>query len=357
MTGYAFHSLTVADVRRETDDTVSVAFAVPDELADPYRFAPGQHLTLRIVLAGEELRRSYSVCSGVDDGELRVAVKRVPGGRFSGWVHETLRVGDRVEVMTPAGRFTTALDPDGRRHYLAVAAGSGITPVMSILRTVLAREPHGTFTLVYGNRTVSSIIFRDALNDLKDRYLDRLQVLHVLSRQQLDAPLLNGRITGEKMHALARGVLDVEAVDEAFLCGPEPMTLEVRDALAELGMDLRHVHLELFGTPHVTSARVGPAGADAGEVREVTVVLGGVKTGVSVPVTKTVLEAGLAAGLDLPFSCQGGVCATCRAKVCDGEVDMATNYALEPWEVEAGYVLTCQSRPVTASVTVDYDAP
>ncbi len=356
MTASAFHPLAVADIRRETDDTVSVAFAVPAGLADAYRFEHGQHLTLRVVLDGEEVRRSYSICSGTDDGELRVAVKHVPGGRLSGWVHETLRVGDRVDVMTPAGRFTTPLDPANRKHYLAVAAGSGITPVMSILRTVLAREPHSTFTLVYGNRTVASIIFRDELNDLKNRYVDRLQVLHVLSRQQLDAPLLNGRVTGDRMRALARRAIDVASVDEAFLCGPEPMTLEVKDALVDLGIDPRHVHLELFGTPHVTSARVGPPGAGSGERREATVVLGGVKTEIDVPVTSTVLEAGLAAGLDLPFSCTGGVCATCRAKVCDGEVDMATNYALEPWEVEAGYVLTCQSRPVTPSVTVDYDA-
>ncbi len=356
MTASAFHPLAVADIRRETDDTVSVAFAVPGGLADAYRFEHGQHLTLRVVLDGEEVRRSYSICSGTDDGELRVAVKHVPGGRLSGWVHETLRVGDRVDVMTPAGRFTTPLDPANRKHYLAVAAGSGITPVMSILRTVLAREPHSTFTLVYGNRTVASIIFRDELNDLKNRYVDRLQVLHVLSRQQLDAPLLNGRVTGDRMRALACRAIDVASVDEAFLCGPEPMTLEVKDALVDLGIDPRHVHLELFGTPHVTSARVGPPGAGSGERREATVVLGGVKTEIDVPVTSTVLEAGLAAGLDLPFSCTGGVCATCRAKVCDGEVDMATNYALEPWEVEAGYVLTCQSRPVTPSVTVDYDA-
>lgn len=356
MAAYAFHRLAVADIRRETGDTVSVAFAVPDDLAEAYRFQHGQHLTLRAVLDGEEVRRSYSICSGVDDVELRVAVKHVPDGVFGTWVHESLRVGDLVDVMTPAGRFTTPIDPAHHRHYLAVAAGSGITPVMSILRTVLAREPHSTFTLVYGNRTVSSIIFRDELNDLKNRYVDRLQVLHVLSRQQLEAPLLNGRVTGEKVHALARGVIDVDSVDEAFLCGPEPMTLEVRDALVALGMDPRHVHLELFGTPHVTAARVGPAGADTGETRHLTVVLSGVKTEVDAPVTSTVLEAGIAAGLDLPFSCKGGVCATCRAKVCDGEVDMATNYALEPWEVEAGYVLTCQSRPVSSSVTVDYDA-
>jgi ring-1,2-phenylacetyl-CoA epoxidase subunit PaaE len=255
--------------------------------------------------------------------------------------------------MTPAGRFTTALDPANDKHYLAVAAGSGITPVISLAKAVLATEPRSRFTLVYGNRGVASIIFRDELDDLKNRYLGRLHVIHVLSRETQDVPLLNGRIDGGKVRQLATRLIDVAGVDEAFVCGPEPMTLDVRDTLVDLGVDPRHVHLELFGTVTATAPRQR---ADDGPRRHLTVVYGGVKTEVEMSPAKSVLEAGEAAGLELPFSCRAGVCSTCRAKVCDGAVEMDRNYALEPWEVEAGYVLTCQSHPTTDTLTVDYDA-
>lgn len=351
---HAFHRLEVADIRRETEDTVSVAFAVPPELAELYRFLPGQHLTFRTTDDdGSEVRRSYSICVSPDDGELRVAVKHVPEGRFSAWANTRLAVGDTVEVMTPSGRFTVTPDPAAARHYLAIAAGSGITPVMSIVRSVLAREPGSTVTLVYGNRGVANIIFREQLDDLKNAYMHRLQVLHVLSREHRDVELLNGRVTGEKVRELAATVLDLDSVDEVFLCGPEPMTMEVRAALLDLGVEPTHLHLELFGTPHVRADTIRPV--VAGDARRVTVVLNGVSTVLDISPADTVLDTALAAGLDLPFSCKGGVCATCRAKVCDGEVEMAVNYALEPWEVEAGFVLTCQSRPVSATVTVDYD--
>jgi ring-1,2-phenylacetyl-CoA epoxidase subunit PaaE len=349
-----FHALAVRDVRRETDDTVSVAFDVPPELADAYAFAPGQHLTVRIPgPSGEQVRRSYSICSAPYEGELRVAVKHIPGGVFGAYAAERLRPGDAIDVMTPAGRFTTALDPANDKHYLAVAAGSGITPVISLAKAVLATEPRSRFTLVYGNRGVASIIFRDELDDLKNRYLGRLHVIHVLSRETQDVPLLNGRIDGAKVRELARWLVDIDGVDEAFVCGPEPMTLDVRDTLVDLGVDPRHVHLELFGTVTATAPRQR---ADDGPRRHLTVVYGGVKTEVEMSPAKSVLEAGEAAGLELPFSCRAGVCSTCRAKVCDGAVEMDRNYALEPWEVEAGYVLTCQSHPTTDTLTVDYDA-
>ena len=349
---YTFHSLTVSDIRQETDDTVSVAFAVPECLAEEYRFEPGQHLTFRIFRDGEEVRRSFSICSGIQEGELRVAIKHLPGGRFSEWVHTELRRGMSLDVMTPAGRFTTPLDPGRARHYLGVAAGSGITPVIGILKSVLACEPHSRFTLIYGNRTVNSIIFREQLADLKDRYLDRLQVFHILSRQHQDVPLFNGRITGDKLRALCCSLVPPKSIDEVFLCGPEPMTIELRQTLLDLGLDSSHVHLELFGTPYVASRT---AGSPNGLQHQVTVVLNGIRTELAVEPGDSVLEAGLAAGLDLPFSCRGGVCATCRARVTEGEVKMATNYALEPWETERGFVLTCQSRPVTDRVLVDYD--
>jgi ring-1,2-phenylacetyl-CoA epoxidase subunit PaaE len=349
-----FHPLTVREVRRETDDTVSVAFDVPADLAEAYAFAPGQHLTVRIPGPdGDEVRRSYSICSAPHEGELRVAVKHLPGGVFGVYAHTRLKPGDVLDVMTPAGRFTTALDPANAKHYLGVAAGSGITPVISLLKAVLEVEPASRFTLVYGNRGVSSIIFRDELDDLKNRFLDRLHVVHLFSREAQEVPLLNGRVTGGKLRELARVLVDVASVDDAFICGPEPMTLDVRDTLVDLGVDPRHVHLELFGT--VTPARIAPA-TDGGPRRHLTIVLNGVKTEVEMATSQSVLEAGEAAGLDLPFSCRAGVCSTCRAKVCDGAVEMDRNYALEPWEVEAGYVLTCQSHPTTDTLTVDYDA-
>jgi ring-1,2-phenylacetyl-CoA epoxidase subunit PaaE len=349
-----FHALRVADVRRETADTVSIAFDVPPELAASYTFAPGQHVAIRMPGPdGEEVRRSYSICSGLDDGELRVAVKSLAGGVFGVYANERLVVGDVLDVMTPAGRFTTALEAGAAKAYLGIAAGSGITPVISLIRSVLAREPRSRFTLVYGNRGPSTVIFRDALEDLKDRYLDRLQVVHVFSREQQQAPLLNGRIDAEKLRALAATLLDVPGFDEAFVCGPEPMTLAARDTLVELGLDPTHVHLELFGS-HAPAPPRPPR--DTGERRALTVILAGVKTEIEAHPDATVLEAGQAAGLDLPFSCKGGVCATCRAKVVDGSVEMDRNYALEAWETDAGFVLTCQARPTSDRVVVDYDA-
>jgi ring-1,2-phenylacetyl-CoA epoxidase subunit PaaE len=349
-----FHPLRVGDVRRETADTVSVAFEVPDELREAYLFAPGQHLTFRVPGPdGDEVRRSYSISSGLDDGDLRVAVKSLPGGVFGVYANERLKPGDVLDVMTPVGRFTTTLDPANAKSYLGIAAGSGITPVMSLIRSILAREPQSQFTLVYGNRGPTTVIFRETLEDLKDRYLDRLQVIHVFSREQQQTALLNGRIDGDKLRALARTLLDVPSYDEVFICGPEPMTLAARDTLVELGADVTHVHLELYGSHAPAAPRPH---RETGDRRRVTVILGGIKTEVEAHPDDTVIEAGQAAGLDLPFSCKGGVCATCRAKLLDGHVEMDVNYALEQWELDAGFVLTCQSRPTTDAVTVDYDA-
>lgn len=351
----AFHPLRVCDVRRETADTVSVAFDVPVELTADFVFEPGQHLTIRTTSPadGEEIRRSYSICSGLDDGELRIAVKNVPGGVFGAYACEHLHAGDALDVMTPIGRFTTALDPTAAHSYLGIAAGSGITPVMSLVRSVLARESHSRFTLVYGNRGQASIIFREELEDLKDRYLDRLQVVHVFSREQQGVPLLNGRITGGKIRELAATLLDLPSYDDVFICGPEPMTLDVRDTLVELGLDPLHVHLELFGSHTPTAPRVHH---ETGARRHITYLWNGVKTEVEAHPDDTVLEAGELAGLDLPYSCRGGVCSTCRAKLVEGTVEMDRNYALEPWETDAGFVLTCQSHPTTDDLTVDYDA-
>jgi ring-1,2-phenylacetyl-CoA epoxidase subunit PaaE len=350
-----FHPLRVADVRRETADTVSVAFDVPTELSKEFRFSPGQFLTFRVADAsGDPVRRSYSICSGLDDGELRVAVKRLDSGVFGVLANDSLKVGDTVEVLAPLGRFTTSIDRERSATYLMIAAGSGITPVMSLMRTVLARQPASRVTLLYGNRGPSSIIFREALHDLKDEHLQRLQVIHVFSREGQATPLLNGRITGERLRELGTSMLDLTAYDEVFVCGPEAMTMAVRETLVDLEVDASRVHLELFGS-HMPPPKRATVQETTERVR-LDVVLGGIRTSVDLHPGDTVLEAASRSGLDMPFSCKGGVCATCRAKVEDGAVEMAVNYALEPWEVDAGFVLTCQSRPTTQSLVVDYDA-
>lgn len=347
----AWHQLRLTDVRRETDSCLSLALEVPPGLAAQFAFRPGQYLTFRTGLDGVELRRSYSLCTAPGDQELRVAVKQVPAGAFSSFV-TSLRIGDLLETLPPAGRFTPAPDPAPHRHVLGVAAGSGITPVLGIVRHVLATEPTARVSVAYGNRSVASIIFRDALADLKDRYLDRLRVLHVLSRERTEIALHTGRIDAAKTRLLLRTVLPAADLDEVFVCGPQEMSVAVRAALLAAGVDAHRVHVELFGTPTPPPpALVDPALAGV----RAELVLGGITRSIEVAAGETVLAAGRRAGLDLPWSCAAGVCATCRARV-DGAVEMAANYALEPWELAAGYRLTCQSRPSGGDLVVDYDA-
>ncbi|HVT64813.1 MAG TPA: 2Fe-2S iron-sulfur cluster-binding protein [Mycobacteriales bacterium] len=350
-----FYPLRVADVRRETSDTVSLALDVPDELRATFAFSPGQFVGFRVPgPRGKPVTRSYSICSGVDDGELRVVVKHLPGGVFGTLANTTLAVGDVLDTLAPMGRFTVAVDPSASRRYLGLAAGSGIGPVMSVLRSVLAGEPDSDFTLVYGNRTAGSTIFRDALCDLKDQYLSRLTLIHLFSREQQSTPLLNGRLTEQKLGELASGLLDVASYDHAFVCGPEPMTVMLREKLRSLGMPPERVHMELFG---VHGAPGPDVAAVAGEQDvQLTVTLSGTTSTLATNRSATVLDAVAAAGMDAPYSCTGGVCATCRAKVVTGSVEMKVNYALEPWELDAGFVLTCQSQPTSDAVTVDYDA-
>lgn len=350
-----FHTLTVADVRRETADAVSVALRVPDALRDEFAYAPGQYLTLRTRVDGEELRRSYSISSGLDDGELRVAIKRVEGGRFSEWANDQLRAGDPVDVMPPAGRFTVLLDPAAGRSYAGFAAGSGITPVIAILRSVLAREPASRFSLFYGSRSTSQILFREALEDLKDRFLDRLSVFHVLSREQQDVPVLNGHLDADKVRAITRAMLPASRIDHAFICGPAAMIDAVSTALADAGVPPGRIHSERFSTGAPAVLRIRPAAEVETPYAVAAIVADGVRTEVPVAEGETVLDAALRAGLDLPYSCRGGMCSTCRARMADGAVRMDVNYGLEPWETEAGYVLTCQAHPTTPRVTVDYD--
>ncbi len=350
-----FHPLTVKEIVRETADAVSVAFSVPKELAPAFRFDPGQHLTLRTHLNGDEVRRSYSLCSGVTDGELRIAVKRVDGGLASPWVNRSLAVGDVVEVTAPAGRFRTEINALHERHLLGVAAGSGITPVLSILKSVLAVEPRSRFTLVYGNRDADSTIFRDKLARLQDRYGERLRVVHVLSRcDRTEAPL-RGRINATKLAELEH-MLDLGSVDDAYLCGPREMTLEVRDALVDRGLERERVHVELFGGPAAAPGVAVPetASPQSDVVRNVAVVDRGARSELAVRGDETVLDAALRSGVDLPYSCREGVCGTCRAKLACGKVSQE-GADLTKAEVDAGYVLTCQARPESDGVVISLD--
>ena len=354
-----FHKLKIAEVRRETPEAVSIAFAVPPELRDEYRFTPGQHLTLRHDCDGHDVRRSYSICAGLDDGELRVAVKKVDGGIFSTLCNDAMKAGDIIDVMTPQGRFGVAPDPNAERNYLAIAAGSGITPILSLLRSTLTREPNSRFALIYGNRTTKNIIFKEALEDLKDQFLGRLVVHHVLSREQQDIELFNGRINADKIETLLKSFAPADEIDCAFLCGPGAMIEEAKATLLRLGTSASNVHVEYFSTDGlpITPRRtlVDHAVAEDKPVANARITLHGSAYDVPMFDGETIIDAGERVGLEMPYSCRGGMCCTCRAKLVSGEVDMALNYSLEPWEMEAGYVLTCQARPLSKDVVVDYD--
>jgi ring-1,2-phenylacetyl-CoA epoxidase subunit PaaE len=352
-----FHPLRVAAVDRLTDDAVSVTFDVPPELRAEYAFAAGQHLTLRRVVDGADVRRSYSICAGATGGVLRVAIKGVPGGVFSTHALTALRPGDVVDVLTPTGTFTTAFDPARSRHYAAVAAGSGITPVLSLIATALAVEPASRCTLLYGNRTTGSVMFLEELADLKDRYPDRLHLVHVLSREAGEVELFHGRLDADRLGRILDTLLPPSEVDEWFLCGPYGMVTGAQRLLAERGAPASAVHVELFFVEDAPVERAAEEEAAAAlGSSEVTIVLDGRSTTLSMGGEEKVLDAALRVRGELPFACKGGVCSTCRARVVEGEVRMDRNYALEPEEVAAGYVLTCQSHPTTEKVVLDYDA-
>lgn len=353
-----FHPLTIRDVRRETPDAVSIAFAVPDDLADAYHHRPGQYLTVKADVSGEELRRSYSICSGLDDRELRIAVKRIEGGAFSAFANEALRPGMTLDVMTPMGRFVLPeAGPEGRT-YVAFAAGSGITPIMAQVKTILAREPASRFHLFYGNRKSATILFKGELEDLKDRFMSRLSVYHVLSQEEQDVSLLSGRIDTAKVETFMRHVVPVETVDHFLLCGPGGLIDATRETLKAMGVPADRIHVELFtpadGGPVVRPRPVADAAAVEAKA-VVTLLLDGATHTVDVRAGETIIDAALRAGIDAPYSCKGGMCCTCRAKVVEGEVAMRVNYSLEPWELEERFALTCQAEPVTSRVTVDYD--
>ena len=354
-----FHTLRVSDINRETSDCISVAFDVPENLLEDYHFIPGQYLTLEREIGGEKIRRSYSLCSSPVDGELRVAIKQVPGGKFSTYANTELSVGDELEVMTPDGKFYTKLDSSQKKNYVAFAAGSGITPIFSIMKSVMEVEPESTFTLFYGNKTTQSVMFRDEIDALKNTYMNRLEVHHVLSREDQGADMLKGHIDEAKCISFSQKFFNVNEIHEYFICGPEAMINCVSESLVKLGADKAHVHYELFTSPSQKIAHKTKVSADKKSdelASQVTVILDGEETHIEIPSSgKNVLDAALDAGADVPYACKGAVCCTCRAKVLEGSVEMDMNYALEDDEVEEGFVLTCQTHPTSEKVVISYD--
>jgi ring-1,2-phenylacetyl-CoA epoxidase subunit PaaE len=351
-----FHELRVSELERLTPDAIAITFEVPPELREDYRFIAGQHVSLRCRIAGDDVRRNYSICTPASSGVLRVGVKRLPDGVFSSYALEKLQVGDPIEVLTPSGRFFTPLDPAQAKHYAAVAAGSGITPILSILATALEVEPASRATLVYVNQTTASIMFTEELADLKDRYLDRFQLIHVLDGERQDVELLSGFLDRDRLTALLDSLVDTDDVDEWFLCGPLGLTDMIRETLVGRSVPGEHVHRELFhvGPPPARATPAPAAAAPPGSA--VTVRLDGrTATFTLRPDAEPILDAALRVRGDAPYACKNGVCGTCRAKLVSGRVTMDQNFALERDEVEHGYVLACQAHPATDEVELDFD--
>lgn len=350
-----FYRLRVRTIQPETRDSAIIVFDVPPELQDKFRFVQGQYLTLRARIGDEDVRRSYSICSAVQDNLLRVGIKRTPGGIFSNWIIDKLKAGDMLEVMPPEGRFHVQLSPAHEKHYVAFVAGSGITPIFSIIKTTLLTEPNSRFTLFYGNRASGSIMFREELAQLKDTFLDRFSLLYLMTREHQDVDLLNGRITGEKSEQLLQRFCRLEAIDTIFICGPQDMAQDVRLKLKDLGFADSKIKVELFTVNDFERARPSKScAAPEGDCR-VKLIVDGSELQFTMQRDESILDAALRRGIDLRHSCKSGVCATCRAKLIEGQVDMDSNYALEDYEVQRGFILTCQSYPLTDSVTVDFD--
>jgi ring-1,2-phenylacetyl-CoA epoxidase subunit PaaE len=354
-----FYPLQVAEVRRETRDAVVLTLAPREEDRPHFDFTQGQYLTFRRQFDGEELRRSYSICAGRAEGVLRVGIKRVDGGAFSTWANEELRPGDEIDAMPPMGAFHTALDPETGRHYLGFAGGSGITPVLSLVKTILDAEPKSQFDLVYGNRSVSSIMFREELEDLKNTYIGRFSLVHILEAETQDIDLFTGRVDEAKCGLLFKHWIDIGSVDMAYICRPEPMMLAIAKALRDHGLRDAQIKFELFAASQPGRARrkvVSAAGSSAGASCRASVTLDGSTRVFEMPKDgQSILEAALANALDAPYACKAGVCSTCRAMILEGEVEMVTNHALEDYEVQRGYVLTCQCYPLSDRVVVSYD--
>ncbi len=354
---HRFYPLPIKEINKTTPDCALITFDIKDGWQDDFRFSQGQHLTLKATINGEEVRRTYSLCSSPLDNKWRVAVKKVADGRFSTYANEVLREGDTVEVMPPNGRFFVEINKEQQKNYVAFAAGSGITPIFSIVKTHLLAEPKSTFRLFYVNQTVNSIILREEIEGLKNLFMDRFEVYHFLTKQERDIPFFNGRIDAAKLDIIFKSILDKDLIDDFFLCGPQDMIFLIRDYLAKNGVDKKQVHFELFTTKgQAQFKKKAVSAAIAGKTCEVTVREGGKSLKFQLAQgTDSILDAALAKSADLPFACKGGVCCTCRAKLLEGKVEMQVNYALEQEELDAGYILTCQSTPITDKVVVDYD--
>ncbi len=353
-----FHDLEVTDIHKTIRDAVVVTLKPVNGAAEAFEFTQGQYLTFRHDFDGEELRRSYSICAGKDDGILQVGIKRVDGGAFSTLANQDLKVGDTLQAMPPMGSFHTPIDPATEKQYLGFAGGSGITPVLSILKTTLAREPKSSFTLVYANRGVNTIMFREELEDLKNLYIGRLNIIHVLESDAQEIELFTGLVTQEKCAELFRHWIDIENVDTAFICGPEPMMLGIAAALREHGLNDGQIKFELFASSQPGRAKRKAVSKDAttsANQANASITLDGSTQTIAMPKDLSILDAALENALDAPFACKAGVCSTCRCKVIEGEVEMIANHALEDYEVEKGYVLSCQAYPLTDTVVVDYD--
>lgn len=348
-----FYPLTVSEVRRETSDAVSIAFKVPSEHQEKFTFLPGQYLTLKTTIGGEEVRRSYSICAAPTDGELRVAVKQIEGGKFSTYANKELKAGDVLESMPPMGNFKWT-PGDASAHVVGWAAGSGITPILSIAKSVLTSTEDSTFTLFYGNKNSNSIIFKEELEDLKNTYFDRLEVHHILSREDQGSDATKGRIDGEKVKAFNAKFFDVATTTGHFLCGPLGMIEGVSAALEELGTQKEAIHFELFNTT-ASSEAIKEVESHAADTSAVTVVLDGEETHFEMKAKDYILDAALDAGADVPYACKGAVCCTCRAKVIEGSAEMVMNYALVDDEVKDGYILTCQSHATSEKLVVSFD--
>lgn len=354
-----FHKLEVIDVRRETEDAVSFAMGVPAELKEKFRYQPGQYLTFKMESGDEEIRRSYSICSGLNDDELRVAVKEVPHGRFSTFANRSLKVGDTLDVMTPIGNFTTEIDANTNKSFVFFAAGSGITPVISIVKSILTMAPKSDVTLFYGNKGIDSVIFHEELEALKNEHMDNFRLMHIFSRESIGNKLQKGRLDNQKVETLYDVILQSQDIDEVFVCGPEPIIYAVKDTFEKFGFEKNKVHFELFTTP-VRGEKKEHSHRDHRDEPQINanvkVILDGEQTLIALDSDgDSILEAAQKAGADVPFACKGGVCCTCKAKIIEGSAKMDVNYALEDDEVEAGYILTCQSHPTSDQLVVSYD--
>jgi len=353
-----FHPLEVVDIKRETVEAVSIKLRIPEELAEEFKFIPGQYLMFKHTVNGEELKRSYSISSSPNEGELRVGVKEVPDGRFSTFANRELKVGDVLETLAPRGRFIIETSPENKKHYVAFCAGSGVTPIISMMKHVLETEPNSKFTGFYGNRYASTIIYLDEINALKNRFPERLEVHYVMSKEEMGSDFFRGRIDADKIRKYSEVLFDPSLVDAYYLCGPEQIIHAAKEVLTEKGVDQDKIHFELFGTPNPTAGfgQTPEPESDKSVKSHVKVIMDGDEFQIEMePGKETILNAADKAGLDVPYSCMGGVCCTCLARVKEGEVSMELNYSLSDKEVEEGLVLTCQAHPKTENVTVDFD--